>query len=193
MSLKRKIFLDLDGVVVNFVIPAMRFWNANIEGEHDYPDGCGWDILKATNIYREAQGRPPLDAKTFWDGLNYGFWRHLPLYPFAHQFVESMETYGEVYFATSPTLSSACVAGKFDHIAEEFPRLRRRLIISADKTVLAQPGAILIDDRDRNVSKFIEAGGQAVLVPRPWNDLGHVGTSAALVETANKVSELCVS
>lgn len=34
---------------------------------------------------------------------------------------------------------------------------------------MAKSGAILIDDYDVNVNKFVTAGGHAVLFPQPWN------------------------
>lgn len=171
-STKKRIFLDLDGVVTNFVMPAMKYWDAEISSEFYFPPDCGWNILKAVNIIRNEKGIVSVPSKVFWDSLDYNFWRTLPLYPSAREFVNLMQASGEVYFATSPTLSSACVAGKFDHISEDFPELRRRLIITADKSVLASENSILVDDRDKNCERFIEAGGKAVLVPRPWNDRG---------------------
>lgn len=38
------------------------------------------------------------------------------------------------------------------------------------KAMMAGPRKVLIDDSQRNVEAFTEAGGQAVLVPRPWNN-----------------------
>lgn len=35
---------------------------------------------------------------------------------------------------------------------------------------MAKSGAILIDDYDVNVSKFIQNGGRAILFPQPWNE-----------------------
>jgi 5'(3')-deoxyribonucleotidase len=167
-----KIFLDLDGVVVNFVGPAMAYNGAWVD-ESNFPDGCGWDVVKAVNIIRSEKGLPELDKRVFWNSFGYDFWRNLPLYPGAKAFVQALRAHGEVYFATSPTLSSSCVAAKFDHICHEFPELKRKIIISADKSVLANGNSLLIDDRDRNCEKFREAGGEAILVPRPWNDKGY--------------------
>jgi hypothetical protein len=38
------------------------------------------------------------------------------------------------------------------------------------KAMLASPLKILIDDSESMVKAFAEKGGQAVLVPKPWND-----------------------
>ena len=39
------------------------------------------------------------------------------------------------------------------------------------KHFCARPDALLIDDSDHNVEAFLAHGGQAILVPRPWNPL----------------------
>jgi 5'(3')-deoxyribonucleotidase len=171
MSLK--IYVDLDGVVVNFVIPAMQHYGVDISHESQYPDGFGWNVLGATNLLRTRQNLPELSATDFWDGLNYGFWYCLSCYPGAKEFLNELDKMGDVFFATSPTLSSACVAAKYDWVKTHFRDRLRKLYIGADKTAYAKPGSILIDDRDRNVDNFIEAGGKAVLFPRPWNILGY--------------------
>ena len=38
---------------------------------------------------------------------------------------------------------------------------------------MAHPGALLIDDADRNVKRFVRAGGMAYLFPQPWNSNRH--------------------
>ncbi len=41
--------------------------------------------------------------------------------------------------------------------------------MGADKSLLAGPYRILVDDHDENVRMFRALGGQAVLWPQPWN------------------------
>jgi len=43
-------------------------------------------------------------------------------------------------------------------------------LFSWHKEKLAAPCRLLIDDRSENVKAFRDAGGSAILVPRPWND-----------------------
>lgn len=43
------------------------------------------------------------------------------------------------------------------------------MVIAWDKSCLAHPDSILIDDCDENVDKFNDAGGKAILVPQDWN------------------------
>lgn len=189
MSLK--IFCDLDGVVINFVLSAMSRHRASLPGEAWYPANCKWDILKATNYIRESKGLREMSAKAFWDSFDYKFWRNLKAYPGAKGFVNELRTYGEVFFATSPTLSGACVAGKYEWVMEHFPELRKNTLIGARKDVLAGEGCILIDDRDKNCNEFIDAGGQAILVPRPWNNLGY--SCRPYHETLGVLEDICNS
>ena len=167
---KRKIFVDLDGVIVDFVVPAMNFHSAPIISEDQYPDGFGWNILGATNQLRATRNLPELSANKFWDALEYDFWLNLKMYPLADYLLGRLDAVGEVYLATSPTLSSECWAAKYDWVRINLSRYKRKLVITADKSVLANPDSILIDDRDKNVDHFIEAGGCGILVPRPWNN-----------------------
>ena len=44
-----------------------------------------------------------------------------------------------------------------------------RVILIKDKYLLARPGRVLIDDADHNVDNWVAAGGEGILVPRPWN------------------------
>ncbi len=164
------IFIDLDGVIVDFSTPAIQKHGVTIHDDSEYPTDCQWDILQACNKLRTQQGHTLLTAAEFWDALDYDFWYGLPLYPLARAFVNYLEHWGNTYFATTPTLSSECVAGKYDWVKKHFPEYRSKLIICTHKEVLAGPNTILIDDRDKNCEAFDKAGGIAILVPRPWNN-----------------------
>jgi hypothetical protein len=167
-----KIFLDMDGVIVDFNLPAMLA-NGVKSSESKYPVECGWSIVDACNTLRRNRSLPPLSSTTFWGNLDYDFWRNLPLHPLADKFVKCLETVSDVYLATTPTLSSECVAGKYNWVKEHFPHLRAKLFICTHKELFADANSILIDDRDKNCEDFFEAGGQAILVPRAWNRRGY--------------------
>jgi hypothetical protein len=188
----RKIFLDLDGVIVDFVPAAFAMGGVTLEKESDYPEGFGWDIVGAINKLRRASSCPgcPISGKQFWDSLNFEFWYNLPMYRGAMGLITALEQYGEVYFATSPTLAPSCVAGKYAWVKAYFPRFRKKLFIGASKDVFAaNEGAILIDDRDRNCDDFITAGGRSILVPRPWNNAGY--TPDPYAQIMWEMEELC--
>jgi hypothetical protein len=47
-------------------------------------------------------------------------------------------------------------------------------MLGPNKTLLANPRVLLIDDADSNYTKFRAAGGEAVLFPQLWNaNAGH--------------------
>lgn len=167
-----KIFLDMDGVITDFVLPAMKLFDAGVS-EIEYPCSCEWDILSAINMVRNERGLTPIGKKHFWDNLIYDFWRNLKMYPGIMQFIDQLKQYGEVFIATSPTLDSGCVAAKYDWIMGNLPDFRSKLFICTRKELLAGPGAVLIDDRDKNCDAFDKAGGYGILVNRPWNNGGY--------------------
>lgn len=172
--MKMKIFVDMDGVIVDFNTAALCTNCAAIGGEDEYPEECGWDILKACNKIRHSYsgvGRlPPITADEFWGALDYDFWYDLQPYPVAQTFIKYLEFWGDVYIVTAPARSTDCVAGKYSWIKEHFPDYRRKLIICTHKELLADKNSILIDDRDKNCEAFEKAGGFVVPVPRPWNN-----------------------
>ena len=165
-----RIFVDLDGVLIDSTVSMMNRWLHHKITEADYPAEAGWNIVKAVNIVRHNQGRhPPLEAAQFWSDFGHEFWAARKPYPGAKAFVAALEQFGDVYFASSPTLDPGSSSGKHACIAEHFPRHLRRLFIGACKALLARPDAVLIDDADINCINFAIEGGKTILFPRPWN------------------------
>jgi hypothetical protein len=171
-----KIFLDLDGVVVDFILPAMELHGVPIRSLKEYPRDAGWDCVKACNMLRKAVGLPAISATKFWRPFGYQFYSDLPLRPGALEFVDTLSEHGRITIATSPTLDPQCVAGKVTWIKNNLPELARRFFITPIKAELGRPGSVLIDDNNENCANFIGAGGQSILVPRPWNDNWNIET-----------------
>lgn len=154
-----KVFLDMDGVLVNFrrgICEAFdrddpstnwTFWE-NWEGVtvDDVNDRCNtvfWELLYCTSEGMEIEQAV----------------RH---------------TFGEdnIYILTTPMPNPGSSTGKLLWIKQHVPWLYDRTIISyAPKSLLAGPGTLLIDDKDKNIEEFRAAGGQGILVPRSWNQL----------------------
>ena len=77
-----------------------------------------------------------------------------------------------VLIATSPTKSPDCLFGKYQWLMKHTPKwCHRQYSITPRKSWLAQPGVLLIDDCDANCDAFRSGGGDAILLPRPWNTL----------------------
>ena len=77
---------------------------------------------------------------------------------------------GNIYLVTLSMPNLEAWSGKAAWVNKHLSFYNTRLIITtASKLLLAGPNTLLIDDRDKNVEEFRKAGGQAILVPRPWN------------------------
>jgi 5'(3')-deoxyribonucleotidase len=75
-----------------------------------------------------------------------------------------------VFICSSPCLTKGCTSGKAAWVDRHLPDgYGQRLLLTGRKEVMADKDRILIDDHDKNVDSFRSTGGEAILVPRPWN------------------------
>ncbi len=170
-------FLDIDGVLVDFVGGMLKShlrdnpWNdpANM-GE--------WEMGRLL-------GLPRFD---FWlPANNWTWWHWLKATEDGSGILGAVEKFfgrDSVYLLTTPASphQDAERAGKLHWINKVYPRYTDRTFFGGPKAALAHSGSFLIDDGDDNVDQFFNAGGHAILVPRPWNS-GHrwMGESASYV------------
>lgn len=173
------IYLDMDGVLCDFVTAALRLHGREYD-ESAWPKG----------VYemRDAIG---IDDTEFWRPINEvgaDWWAKLPVFQWAQELVEMCESLGEVGIATSPNRDGASAAGKTAWMWQHFPRLARRMMIGPRKEWLARPDAILVDDSDEKCVKFRKAGGMAIVFPQPWNS-GHEKSGARLDYVRHQLTE----
>ena len=174
-KLRRTLLLDLDGVIIPSPQAILAYFSVPVACESEYPDGFLWDIQGATNLLRARKNLPPIvGPKDYWGSLTRNFWASLGKYPLADELINWL--YSEMYdvrFCTA-CVDEGSIAGRYAWVAEHYPMCLNTMIITTDKAKLAEiPGAILVDDRDKNVEEFRENGGKAVLVERPWNKGGY--------------------
>ena len=111
---------------------------------------------------------------TFWAGLTKEFWAGLNWTPEGVFIYEMIRQFDPVILtAPSWMASPESMPGKVEWIRSHIPEIYkdRRFAFSSRKHHFAHPGALLIDDKEENVINFREAGGRAIMVPRPWNKL----------------------
>lgn len=148
----------MDGVICNFVdgIIASHKWQIT----HDH---------YATWNHHRTMG---LTDEEFWAPTNDGiWWLQLAEYPWAKRLVSELEKRGEVIYCTSPSTDATCASQKIQWLRDHgfMGPNENRYQLGSRKELNAGSGAILIDDSDANVEKYIEHGGNAILFPQPWN------------------------
>jgi 5'(3')-deoxyribonucleotidase len=157
--MKPVLYLDLDGVLVDFVAGAL------VAHKQDIPRlSMRWNFFE--------QYTPPMTEAEFWKDLGFDFWSTLPWTPEGKNFLAGLEgVFGDrIILLTSPADTSGAVEGKVEWVRRELPQYKKRLFVGPAKQLLAGPKKILVDDNNTNVERFRAEGGVAVLVPRPWNN-----------------------
>lgn len=155
------IFLDMDGVITDFVGGVCKaFSKAN-----PYPE--------ETRDYSFWNAWPDISFKDVDAICNQEFWHNLKWVDDGRDILQAiMDTLGleKVYLVTRPMNNIESPTGKWLWIRDNLPIwLHRTIITQAPKTLLVRPDVLIIEDKDENVDEFIAAGGQGILVPRPWN------------------------
>lgn len=152
-----QIYLDLDGVITDFD----KGWQKVFAVEVDSMKTSYWD---------EPYDITGCTPEEFWGWIDNteGFWENLEFTPESKQLLELLEPYKPV-LVTTPSPNGA--GGKQWWIKKHLPEYFHdgRYFIGGRKETLAAPTKLLIDDNDVNCSRFVNHGGQALLVPRPWN------------------------
>lgn len=155
------VYCDMDGVLVNFRKGVHKAFNkpynyATLSNKwtfwNDWPDvtlemvNSACDLLFWANLEWTEDGRDIL--RTIWQTFNSK----------------------DIYLLTDPVIGHETETGKMAWVDAWLPEyIKRTIITQAPKHLLAKPDTLLIDDKDENVDGFREAGGKALLVPRPWN------------------------
>ncbi len=158
------IFLDMDGVLVDFVTGCLKI--------HNRPEKH--DDIKDWNFYKHWG----MSDKDFWSKFSTpGFWYNLELYPWAKDFYESLKKYGEVVISTSPSSDPLCVQEKISFCKDKLGVPSSNIMVGSRKELLAAPDRFLIDDYTVNIDKFRNNKGVGLLFEQPWNNsiMNHEG------------------
>jgi 5'(3')-deoxyribonucleotidase len=172
-----KVYLDIDGVLANFLASLHQTFKLPYDyEEYPYPLGL-WNMFTKMN--------PNLPFEIIDGACHESFWANLKWMHDGRRIYDLvMSHFHDVSLLTTPMPNPGSWTGKYLWVERELgPCMAKKLIITTtSKDIVAGPDTLLIDDRGKNVEDFREAGGQAILVPRPWNknyeqshrSLGHV-------------------
>lgn len=157
-----RIYLDMDGVIANWVNGVMSAFNMKDVDEANFTNSRVDDYLGYS--YRQ-----------FWDILNLkgeSFWTGLKRYPWSDAVVDICHSFDPSFrFLTSPSESPLACSGKLKWLQAYYPEHANRYIFTKRKEDLSGPGRVLIDDSEHYEDDWAEAGGCFILFPRPWNRL----------------------
>jgi 5'(3')-deoxyribonucleotidase len=165
----KTIFLDMDGVITDFLKGLHKALGVSYSYENYHYEKNKWDML--TDI--KLSDGTPVTFEECNDCCTTKFWAELPWMHDGRDILRAiMDTLSleKVYLLTTPMPNLESASGKMMWVNTNLPIwLKRTIITRTTKSLLAQPSALLIDDKNENVEEFIAAGGQGILVPRPWN------------------------
>lgn len=158
--MKPKLLLDMDGVLADFATGALAA--CDLPSDHS---------IFAKDYY------VGLGKEEFWARINakgFHFWASLSKTKEADYLVSlAISEFGKdnIGIATSPSFSnlSDCVRGKRYWMEEQYPALAENMIFVNNKSLLASPQHLLVDDQEKVTQAFTKAGGSVILVPRVWN------------------------
>lgn len=138
------IYLDLDGVMVDFIRPAFQLFKVSLKTCSSVED-----LIEHYIGTDEFWAKVHKQGSKWWANLPPTTW-HKKLWKMAHEYAN------EVHILTSPSNNPSCAAGKFEWCQKHLNTIP---IICKPKHKLANPTSLLIDDRYDKLSKFRSAGG----------------------------------
>ena len=151
--MNRQIFLDMDGVIVNLQ-----------EAVHQLH---GFDVNSA--FHRHELG---MTQEELWGKTDASWWAGLPWMEDGRAILALCEDavgVENVIICTTPAEWPGSAEGKLRWIEQQVPNYARRFVLTPDKSWCANGRTLLIDDTERVIAAFREAGGATLLCPRPWN------------------------
>jgi hypothetical protein len=156
-----KIFLDLDGVVRDWIKGINRLFKTDL----CHSEIVNWDYV--TNRVMKERG---ISEKEFWESQDEDFWIGLEFTRDAKGIFDIIgEANIETCLLTAPTLTNAGYSQQW--IKKNMPWYynNKKYLMGPCKYMVAQPNALLIDDAEKNIDPWIKYGGIGFLWPQPWN------------------------
>lgn len=162
-------FLDMDGVLVNFVGGLCKALGMKTYSYYEYSFTKNYfDFWKEIDGVTDKIYRETISRKEFWSNLK---WMHdgNDIY----ELIVEKFGFENVFLLTGIDIDDVdveqAVAGKMEWIKNGPTELIDHVIFAkCSKGCISGPNKILIDDKEKNVVDWM-MDGPNFLVPRPWN------------------------
>ena len=180
----KRIYLDMDGVIADFVDAAAQLWGKRAE-HLIWPQG-EWSIHVPLGLENVGEMWKKVDR------AGVGFWSSLAPYPWRDKLWRLCESVADTVICTSPSNRAESSAGKVCWLQNwKGQSFRSYILIPKRKYLLSFPGTVLIDDNEKNIEEFEMKGegGKGILFPRPWNRL-HAEAGSPIKYVAKRLTKL---
>lgn len=168
----RRIFIDLDEVLVNFHDSAFRVHEVSRNSVEAVWRPGHWCLRAPIG---KALGIGELTEDQFWGPIHKegdSFWEGLEPLPWMDEVITQVERHClDWQIVTSPSPCPSSYNGKVKWIKKRFGSEFDRFVITPHKEILARPDHLLIDDREANVDRFTFNGGRGLVFPFRGNRL----------------------
>lgn len=165
-----RIILDQDELLTDFVGAACKLWGTTTQEVVKNWEPGKWDMTGPVGL--TVLGKKLTDEE-FWERINGDdeFWENMPSTPFRQELlaVVVQVVRDNYHIVSSPSRCPTCYNGKVKWLKREFGNEFNRFALTPHKEIFAQPGVLLIDDRDSNVENFIKHGGAGIVFPTHHN------------------------
>ncbi len=189
---KPDIFLDMDGVLADLPLHMYLAWD-------DYSLRYRYSGLYP---YQHRVTEPCASFETWmqdpmrWEygpATNMTFWYGIPQFSWAKQLLSALKHIGRVRICSNPgrqAFADVAAMGKIRWCYQRLGVVSNHVTLLQDKFLLAQPGRVLIDDNDHNISEWRKAGGTGILFPQPWNSAAPLVDDDPVAYVMNELEKL---
>lgn len=179
-------FIDMDGVLCDYNSATQARFGIK-ECVYNNPKNLGRFHLN--DILREQYN---ISNGQFYSSRRDDFYANLDWTTEGKSLLKMVEDFfgkDNCYILTNPGLSSCDWSAKCVWINKNMSSYltKGRVMMARAKWTVAKSNTYLFDDKDSNIIKFNEAGGNGILIPRKWNS-EHT-ESGSILEKIKKVLE----
>lgn len=171
-----KIFLDMDGVIVDFARGICDRYNLNYNKE------------TSSNLVNFL-------TNDVWEDLEKddNFWFNLPKFEWSDKLVKACQECAETFILSAPgVINLKSASGKVKWLNHYYPEFGDKFILTYHKYLLAHPCRVLIDDTHGQIEKFKEFGGATILFPHSFDvsdkDINHIIREIERFSTVFKIN-----